>query len=43
MYVNKIEGKQITKMSGSRCELIALSIPSINTVNIVSYGPPNTN
>lgn len=42
IYVHeKLEGKEI-KISQNYCELIAVSIPAINTINIVSYRPQKT-
>ena len=38
----KIEGELIDCFSENKCDMIAIKVPSLNLVNIVSYRPPKT-
>ena len=43
IYINNaLESKMIKEISIKKCELVAVEIPEINTVNIVIYRPPKT-
>ena len=43
IYVKEqVEAKQISEASIERCEMIAIYIEKINTINIVIYRPPDT-
>ena len=43
IYVNdKIEANLIDELSHNKCEMIAIHIPELQTVNIVVYRPPDT-
>ena len=43
IYVrNKLEASQLCELSHLKCELIAINIQSLQTVNIVVYRPPKT-
>ena len=37
-----LEAEQISNISHSKCEMVAIKIPSIQTINIVIYRPPDT-
>ena len=39
---NRIEANEICKFSNGICEIIAIEIPDLQTVNIVVYRPPKT-
>merc|ERR1712055_981626 len=39
---NKIEANKICEMSYEKCEMVAIMIPEIQTLNIVIYRPPDT-
>jgi len=39
---DKLEAEEICQMSYENCEMIALSIPDMQTINIVVYRPPGT-
>ena len=43
IYLNtEIEGFLISSFSQNKCEMVAIRIPSLNLVNIVTYRPPHT-
>ena len=43
IYVNsEIEGLLISSFSLNKCEMVAIRIPSLNVINIVTYRPPDT-
>ena len=43
IYVHdKIEASQICEMSNGICDMVAVKIPDIQTINIVVYRPPDT-
>ena len=43
-YINdKIEVELIKKISINNCELLAVKLEEVNTINIVIYRPPTTN
>ena len=37
-----LEAEQISNISHNKCEMIAIKIPNIQTINIVVYRPPDT-
>ena len=39
---DKIEGELIESFSENKCEMVAIKVPSLNLINIVSYRPPHT-
>jgi len=44
IYINnKLEATQVSELSHKKCELIAVYIPSLQTINIVIYRPPKPN
>ena len=43
IYVNeKLDASYLCKMSHEKCEMVAVQIPEIQTINIVVYRPPKT-
>ena len=38
-----LEAEQISSISHNKCEMVAIKIPNIQTINIVLYRPPDTN
>ena len=39
---DRIEAEQICELSHKKCEMVAIQIPEIQTINIVVYRPPKT-
>ena len=39
---NKLEADLICEISHKKCEMVAIKIPDIQTINIVVYRPPKT-
>ena len=39
---DKLEAKQICKLSHKKCEILAIYIPELQTINVVIYRPPKT-
>ena len=39
---NKLEGEQICEISHKGCEMVAIQIPELRTINIVVYRPPKS-
>ena len=37
-----LEAEQISNISHNKCEMVAIKIPNIQTINIVIYRPPDT-
>ena len=42
VYEKLVEAKEIYKISHKKCEMIAIHIPEIQTINIAVYRPPKT-
>merc|ERR1712002_1010209 len=42
VYEELVEAKEIYKISHKKCEMIAIHIPEIQTINIAVYRPPKT-
>jgi len=38
----KVEAEKICEISHNRCEMVAINIPELQTINIVVYRPPRT-
>ena len=38
----KVEAEKICEISHNRCEMVAINIPELQTINIVVYRPPGT-
>ena len=38
----KVEAEKICEMSHQKCEMVAINIPELQTINIVVYRPPDT-
>ena len=39
---DRLEAKQICKLSHKKCEILAIYIPELQTINVVIYRPPKT-
>ena len=43
IYINdKVEAEKLGEISFNKCEMVAIKIPEIQTINIVVYRPPGT-